>query len=67
MEVVLVQLTDEAGKITVLEVLGKDVLGKFFALPAVSISPQRRGCETDAHLQDNEAGPVIAPSDRFRV
>lgn len=65
MEVVLVQLSDEAGEVTMLEVLGEDVLGEFFALLAVSISPQRRVGETDAHLQDDKAGPVIAPSDCF--
>lgn len=36
MEVVFVQLTDEAGKVAVFEMLGKDRLGEFLALEGSS-------------------------------
>lgn len=55
MEVVFVQLPDEAGEIAVLEVFGEDMLGEFLVLPSrlartmafirrSSVPPKQRNC-----------------------
>jgi hypothetical protein len=41
-EVILVQLADEAGEVAVLEVLGKDVLGELFVLCGSACGQGRR-------------------------
>lgn len=61
-KVVLVQLTDEAGKVAMLEMLRKDVFGKFLILCDPSAKPRVPKGNT-TNLQHYEAVAFVAPPD----
>lgn len=73
MEVVLVQLSHETGKVAVFEVLRKDGLGKFFALNAVfgqprGLRPQERWREWEMRRERRTSKTTkLSPSSPHRT
>ena len=64
-EVILVQLADEAREVAVFEMFGQDGFGESLILRRVRIAKPR--CAGGTHLENHETVPFVAPSDHLRI